>query len=58
MRIAVKVHVIPAQCPGLLGADPDQQAQHDVGVHQLGRAADVLQAGVQLHRGQGLGSRQ
>ena len=30
-----------------------QQAQHDVGVHQFGRSADILQAGPQLHHRQG-----
>ena len=39
----------PAQGPGLLGAEPAQQAQHDVGVHQLGGPADVFQAGPQFH---------
>jgi V8-like Glu-specific endopeptidase len=31
-RIPVQVDVLPAQLPGLLGADPRRQAQHDVGV--------------------------
>ena len=53
--VAVEVDVCPAQRPGFLGADPGQQAQRDVGVHQLGRAADVLQAGPQLDYGQGPG---
>jgi hypothetical protein len=49
--IAVEVDVLPAQRPGLLGAEPGQQAQRDVDAHQLGRPADVLQARVQLqHR--------
>ena len=54
-RVAVQVDVGPAQGAGFLGAEPAQQAQHDVGVHQLGRAADVLQAGPQFHDGQGRG---
>jgi hypothetical protein len=45
----------PAQGAGLLGADPGEQAQHDVGVHERGRAADVLQAGVQFRDGKGAG---
>jgi len=48
-RVAIQVDVGPAQGPGLLGADPAQQAQHDVGVHQLGGSADVLQAGPQFN---------
>jgi len=43
MRIAAKIHVVPAQCPCLLGANPDQQAQHDVGVHERGRPTHILQ---------------
>ena len=35
----------PAQGPDLLGAEPAQQAQHDVGVHQRGRPADGEGAG-------------
>ena len=35
-----------------LGTDHDMQAQHDVGMHQLGRAAHILQARAQLYRGQ------
>ena len=54
-RVAVQVDVRPAQRPGLLGADPGQQAQHDVGVHEFGRAADVLQAGPQFQHRQGPG---
>ncbi len=54
MRVAVQVHVIPAQGPGLFGADPDEQAQHDVGVHQRGGPPDILQAGAQFHHRQGL----
>jgi len=46
---------LPAQRPGLLGADPAQKAQHDVGVHEFGRPADILQAGPQLHHRQGPG---
>jgi hypothetical protein len=42
-RVAVRVDVRPAQRPGLLGADPAQKAQHDVGVHQFGRAAECDQ---------------
>jgi hypothetical protein len=45
----------PAQGPGLLGADPGQQAQHDEGVHQRGRPSDVLQAGPQFHHRQSPG---
>ncbi len=45
----------PAQGPGLLGADPAQQAQDDIGVHQRGRPADILQAGAQFHHRQGPG---
>jgi hypothetical protein len=55
MRVAVQVQVLPAQSPGFLGADPGQQAQRDLGVHQLRGAADVLQARVQLDGGQGCG---
>jgi hypothetical protein len=36
----------------LLGADPNAQAQHDVGMHQLGQAANILQARAQLYPGQ------
>lgn len=57
MRIASQVNVIPPQCPGFLGAEPDQQAQHDVGIHQLGRAAHVLQPGSQLKHREGAGCR-
>ena len=56
MRISVKVDVVPAQGSGLLGAEPGQEAQHNVGVHQYCRAADVFQAGVQLYRRLCLGS--
>jgi hypothetical protein len=52
VRIAVEIHMMSAQCSGFLGADPDAQAQHDVGMYQLGRAANILQARAQLHRGQ------
>ena len=41
-RVAVQVDVSPAQGPGLLGADPAQQAQHDLGVHQFGQAGGRL----------------
>jgi hypothetical protein len=51
--VAVQVEVLPAQCPGFLGADPGQQAQRDVGVHQLSGPAYVLQARAQLDGGQG-----
>ena len=44
-RVAVQVDVGPAQGAGFFGADPGQQAEHDVGVHELGRAADVFEAG-------------
>ena len=54
-RVAVQVHVRPAQRPGLFGAEPAQQAQRDVGVHQRGRAADIFQAGPQFHHRQGAG---
>ena len=54
-RVAVQVDVGPAQGPGFLGAEPAQQAQRDVGVHQLRRAADVFQAGPQFHHRQGPG---
>ena len=54
-RIAIQVNVLPAQGAGFLGAEPGQQAQHDVGVHELGRAADVFEAGPQFHHRQGLG---
>ena len=53
--VAVQVDVGPAQGPGFLGADPGQQAEHDVGVHQFGGSADVLQPGPQFHHGQGPG---
>jgi len=33
---AVQAHVSPVQGRAVLGADPGQQAQHDVGVHQRG----------------------
>ena len=52
-RVAVQVDVGPAQRAGFLGAQPAQQAQRDVGVHQLRRAADVFQAGPQFHHRQG-----
>jgi hypothetical protein len=55
--IAVKVDMLPAQCPGFLSADPGQQTQHDVGVHELGGPTNVLQAWIQLQYGKGLGSR-
>jgi hypothetical protein len=42
---AVEVDVGPAQGPGFFGADPGQQAEHYVGVHELGGAADVFEAG-------------
>ena len=43
----------PAQGAGFFGADPGQQAQRDVGVHERGRPADVFQAGPQFHHRQG-----
>ena len=55
--VAVQVDVGPAQRAGFLGAEPAQQAQRDVGVHQLRRAADVFEAGPQFHDGQGRGRR-
>ena len=53
--VAVQVDMRPAQRPGLLGADPAQQAEHDVGVHQFGRPADIFQPGPQFHHRQGPG---
>ena len=47
--------MLPAQRAGFFGADPGEQAQHDVGVHQLGRPADVFEAGPQFHHRQGAG---
>ena len=45
----------PAQGAGLLGADPGQQAERDVGVHEFGGPADVFQAGPQFRHRQGPG---
>ena len=56
-RVAVQVDMGPVQGPGFFGTDPGQQARRDVGVHQRGRAADVLQAGPQFHDGKGAGGR-
>ena len=47
--------VVPSQRTGFLGADPDQQAQHDVGMHEGRRAPEVSQARVQLDFGRPLG---
>jgi hypothetical protein len=47
--------VLPAQGAGFFGADPGEQAEHDVGVHQRGGPADIFEAGVQFHHGQGAG---
>jgi len=41
IRVAVKVHVLPALRPGLFGAEPDQEAQYDLGVHQSRRPANI-----------------
>jgi hypothetical protein len=54
-RVAVQVDVRPVQGAGFFGADPGQQAERDVGVHQFGRTADVFEAGPQLHHRQGAG---
>jgi len=54
VRIAVKIHMLPAQRPDFLGADSDQQAQHDVGIHQAGRPADVLKSRMELDHRQAL----
>jgi hypothetical protein len=43
--VAVEVDVGPVQGAGFFGSDPGQEAEHDVGVHELGRAADVFEAG-------------
>ena len=53
-RITVKIHMLPAQRPGFLGADSDEQAQHDVGIHQAGRPADVLKSRMELDHRQAL----
>ena len=53
--VAVEVDVGPAQGAGFFGADPGEQAEHDVGVHELGGPADVFEAGPQFHHGQGAG---
>jgi hypothetical protein len=53
VRVAVQVDVGPLQGAGFLGADPGQQAEGDVGVHELGRSADVFEAGPQFHHRQG-----
>jgi hypothetical protein len=55
VRVAFDVDVVPAQRPGIFGAEPGQQAERDVGAHQLGRPADVLEPWPQLEDGQGLG---
>jgi hypothetical protein len=47
--------MLPAPGPGFLGADPVQEAEDDVGVYQLGRAADVFQAGPQFRHGESAG---
>jgi hypothetical protein len=47
--------MLPAPGPGFLGADPGQEAEHDVGVHQLGRAADVFQGRPQFRHGESAG---
>ena len=54
-RVTVQVDMGPAQGPGFLGADPGQQAEHDVGVHQRGRPADIFQAGPQFHHRESAG---
>ena len=54
-RITVKIHLLPAQRPSFLGADSDQQAQHDLRIHQAGRSADVLKSGMELDHRQALG---
>jgi hypothetical protein len=45
--VAVEVDVGPVQGSGFFGADPGEQAEHDVGVHEVGGAADVFEAGAQ-----------
>jgi hypothetical protein len=40
IRVAVQVHVIPAQVTGLLRADPDRKAEHYIGV-KTGVPGDV-----------------
>lgn len=41
--VPIQVHMLPAQGPGFFGAEPGQQAQDDIAVHELGRAADIFQ---------------
>jgi hypothetical protein len=53
--VAVEVDVGPVHGAGFFGADPGEQAEHDVGVQELVGAADVFEAGPQFHHGQGAG---
>jgi hypothetical protein len=51
--VAVEVDVGPVEGAGFFGADPGEEAEHDVGVHEVGGPADVFEAGPQFHHRQG-----